>query len=186
MLGLSPETLVAEPGSGCHGNQDAALSRSGCGRADMGDHDMFRTTGALALGAVLLATAASASDTSTLEAAQQSWEKAFAAGDGMAAAEAVYTEDARLLPPGEPVVEGREAIGKYWQGAMDAGFHGLDLGLIDVEIVGDTMIETGTWTVTFPAEGGGEATATGKALVIWKQGADGVWRMSQDMWNAGP
>lgn len=143
-------------------------------------------TGTLVTGALLLATAASASDTSTLEAAQDSWEKAFAAGDGKAAADAVFTEDARLLPPGEPVVEGREAIGAYWQGAMDAGFHGLELGVIDVEIVGDTMIETGTWAITVPTDGGGEARASGKALVIWKQGADGVWRMSQDMWSAGP
>jgi uncharacterized protein (TIGR02246 family) len=123
---------------------------------------MGRTTGGLAVVAALLATAATASDTSPLEAAQAAWEKAFASGDGKAAAEAVFTEDARLLPPGEPMVEGREAIGAYWQGAMDAGLHGLDLGLIDVEIVGDTMIETGTWTITVPTEGGGESTATAR------------------------
>ena len=83
------------------------------------------------------------------------------------------------------MVEGREAIGTYWQGAMDAGVHSLDLGLIAVEMLGDTMIETGTWEVTVPAEGGGETQVGGKALVIWKKGADGTWRMSQDMWNDG-
>ena len=30
-----------------------------------------------------------------------------------------------------------------------------------------------------------EHAAAGKALVVWKKGEDGVWRMSQDMWNNG-
>lgn len=68
--------------------------------------------------------------------------------------------------------------------AMDAGVHGLDLGLIAVDMVGDTMVETGTWKVIVPPQEGGEAELSGKALVIWKKGADGVWRMSQDMWNS--
>ncbi len=131
------------------------------------------------------ASAAIAADTSEIEAAQASWEQAFAAGDGAAAAEAVFTEDARLLPSDSPVIEGREAIGKFWQGLMDAGVSGLDLGLIAVEMHGDTMIETGTWSVKVPKEGGGEDVLSGKALVVWKKGADGVWRMSQDMWNDG-
>jgi uncharacterized protein (TIGR02246 family) len=118
-----------------------------------------------------------------IEAAQAAWEDAFNAGDAAAAAEAVFAEDARLLPPDGPVVEGREAIAAFWQGLMDAGVHSLDLGLIAVEVQGDAMIETGTWSVTAPNPEGGEVTLEGKALVIWKQGEDGVWRMAQDMWN---
>lgn len=128
---------------------------------------------------------AAIADTAEIEAAQRAWEQAFASGDGAAAAEAVFTEDARLLPPDEPMVEGREAIAEYWQGAMDAGVHTLKLGLIAVEMHGDTMIETGTWAVTVPSEDGGEAEVRGKALVVWKKGEDGRWRMSQDMWNNG-
>ena len=120
-----------------------------------------------------------------LEAAQKSWEDAFNAGDGAAAAAAVFTEDARLLPPGEPMVVGRKAIGEYWQGGFDAGFHELELGGIAVETQGDTMIETGTWAVKGPDADGKETDYGGKALVIWKKGEDGVWRMSQDMWNDG-
>jgi len=140
---------------------------------------------ACAMAVMLSASVAFADDTSEIEAAQESWEKAFAAGDGAAAAEAVFTEDARLLPSNSPVIEGREAIGKFWQGLMDAGVNGLDLGLIAVEMHGDTRIETGTWSVKAPKEGGGEDVLSGKALVVWKKGADGVWRMSQDMWNDG-
>lgn len=140
----------------------------------------------LAWVAALAATGSTAfADTSEIEAAQAAWERAFNAGDGAAAAEAMFTEDARLLPSDSPVIEGRKAIGEFWQGLMDAGVTGLDLGLIAVEMHGDTMIETGTWTVKAPVEGDGEKVARGKALVIWKKGADGAWRMSQDMWNDG-
>jgi uncharacterized protein (TIGR02246 family) len=123
-------------------------------------------------------------DDSPITAAQALWEQAFATGDGAEAAEMAFTEDARLLPDGAPLVEGREAVGKFWQGAFDAGFRDLNLGLIAVDMVGDdTMIETGTWEVTVPAEGGGTSKVNGKALVVWKKEADGVWRMAQDMWN---
>jgi uncharacterized protein (TIGR02246 family) len=132
-----------------------------------------------------MATLAHAADPSPIEVAQASWEKAFSGGDGAAAAAAVFTEDARLLPPGEPMVEGRAAVGKYWQGAFDAGVKDLELGLIAVDMVGDdTMIETGTWAITVPGSDGGRQALGGKALVIWKKGSDGVWRMAQDMWSA--
>lgn len=121
---------------------------------------------------------------SEIETAQAAWEAAFASGSGTEAAEAVFTEDARLLPPDGPIVEGRAAIAEFWQSAFDAGVHSLELGLTDVEILGDTMIETGTWSVMVPDGEGGEVQASGKALVIWKKGADGAWRMSQDMWNS--
>lgn len=74
---------------------------------------MVRTMRAVAVATLMIAAMASAQDTSVIEAAQASWEKAFASGDAKAAAEAVFTEDARLLPPGEPIIEGREAIAAY-------------------------------------------------------------------------
>ena len=125
-------------------------------------------------------------DMGEIDEAQAAWEAAFATGDGAAAAAAVFTEDARLLPPDGPMVEGREAIGQYWQSVMDAGVHSLKLGLVAAETLGDTMIETGTWTVTVPSEDGAEVEVGGNALVIWKKGEDGAWRMSQDMWSNAP
>jgi uncharacterized protein (TIGR02246 family) len=125
-------------------------------------------------------------DDSPIQTAQALWEKAFATGDGAKAAEMAFTEDARLLPDGGPIVVGREAVAKYWQDGFDAGFSNLELGLTAVDMVGDdTMIETGTWSVMVPGgDGGATQQVGGKALVIWKKQADGVWRMAQDMWNS--
>ena len=115
---------------------------------------IFRAAAATIL-AIAITLPAHADDTSAIKAAQASWEKAFSGGDGAAASAAVFTEDARLLPPGAPMVVGREAIGKFWQGDFDAGIKDLKLGLIAVDMVGDdTMIETGTFAVTVPASDG--------------------------------
>ncbi|MBP7000766.1 SgcJ/EcaC family oxidoreductase [Amaricoccus sp.] len=139
----------------------------------------------LLAGALLVAPGIAVADAaSDMAAAQRLWEQAFATGDGAKAAEMAFTEDARLLPNGEPIVEGREAIAAYWQGGFDAGVRDLKLGLIAVDRPSeDTMIETGAWSVTVPGEGGAMMEVGGKALVVWKKEADGVWRMAQDMWN---
>lgn len=139
---------------------------------------------AAAAAAVICGAGPLLADDSAIEGAQALWEQAFATGDGAKAAEMAFTEDARLLPPGQPMVEGRQAVGEYWQGGFDAGFRDLKLGLTAVDMVGDdTMIETGTWQVTAPKDGGGTMQVHGKALVVWKKEADGVWRMAQDMWS---
>lgn len=138
-----------------------------------------------ALAALCLSGAAQADDAADVKAAIQRWQDLFNAGDGAAAAQEIYTEDARLLPPDAPMIEGREAVAQFWQAVMDSPVHSLALGGVALEVAGDTAIETGTWSITVPKEGGGEMQVGGKALVIWKKGADGAWRMSQDMWNDG-
>lgn len=138
-----------------------------------------------ALAAAFLFPSVAPAQDSEIAAAQALWEAAFATGDGATAAAMAFTEDARLLPDGGPMVEGRAAIAAYWQGAFDAGVRDLRLGLVAVDMAGDdTMIETGTWTIAVPGEDGAMMEVGGKALVIWKKEADGVWRMAQDMWNS--
>jgi hypothetical protein len=66
-----------------------------------------------------------------IDATNLAFETAFNGGDAAGVA-AVYTEDALLLPPGEPQVNGREAVEAYWQAAIDAGVTGLDLTSVEV------------------------------------------------------
>lgn len=129
--------------------------------------------------AVLLLAAASpaSADPTGIEAARDAWEEAFARGEGEAAAEALFTEDAKLLPPDSPLLEGREEIASYWQGAFDAGVTDLRLATVAVEENGDTAIPTGTWTVSVPTDEGGLADTSGKDLIVYKRSPDGAWLM---------
>jgi uncharacterized protein (TIGR02246 family) len=109
---------------------------------------------------------------------------AFANGDG-AAIGALYTSDAALLPPGEDRIDGREAIGAYWQNAVDAGFKDLRLETAEVIDGGDTAAEVGHWSIAAPDGKGGSATVGGKYIVVWKR-AEGGWQLYRDIWNDDP
>ncbi len=110
--------------------------------------------------------------------------EAFKRGDAGDIA-ALYTADARLLPPGYPLMIGREAIRTFWQGAMSAGITEATLETGEVEARDDLAYEIGNYTLTMrPNGGGGEgATAKGKYVVVWKN-VGGAWQLHADIWNA--
>ncbi len=126
-----------------------------------------------------------ADDAADVEAAIARWQALWNAGNAPAAAQEIFAEDAILLPPDGPMLQGRDAIAAFWQPVMDSPAEALTLKLKHLDLIGDTAIETGTWAVTVPGEDGAPMQVGGKTLVVWKKGADGAWRMAQDMWNAG-
>jgi uncharacterized protein (TIGR02246 family) len=120
-----------------------------------------------------------------IEAANAKMEKDYAAGDAKAIAQA-YTEDGVMLPPDATVVKGRDAIEKLWKSWIDEGLKNLKLKSTDVEVSGDLAYEIGDFSLEVPAEDGNVAVAPGNYLVVWKKGADGVWRLKVDTWNDKP
>ena len=106
----------------------------------------------------------------------------FNAGDGKALGD-LYTEDAIVLPPGSAMVEGRQAIGEFWQGAVDAGLKDLALAPAEIVAQGDAAYEVGTLQLSAPGEGGEPQAVEGKYVVVWQKGADGTWRLHRDIWN---
>jgi uncharacterized protein (TIGR02246 family) len=112
-------------------------------------------------------------------------EKDYAAGDSKAIAEA-YAEDGVMLPPDATVVKGREAIAKLWKSWIDEGLKNLKLKTTEVEVSGDLAYEIGDFSLEVPAKDGNVSVAPGNYLVVWKKGADGVWRLKVDTWNDAP
>jgi uncharacterized protein (TIGR02246 family) len=106
----------------------------------------------------------------------------FARGDAAAVA-ALYTSDARLMPPDAPTLSGAEAITAYWQGAMSHGITAATLETVDVQTSGgDLATEIGRFTLSMEAAGGGRAEQTGKYIVLWKH-EGGTWKLHADIWN---
>ena len=85
------------------------------------------------------------------------FEAAFNRRDAAALA-AMYTEDARLLPPGSEMVSGRSAIQEFWQGAFDMGVSGGELRPQQIEARDDLAYEMSRQT-------------------------GGAWQMAVDIWN---
>ena len=114
-----------------------------------------------------------------IEGTNQRFEELFNQGDAAAAARAVYSRDARVLPPGAAMVQGRDSIAEFWTAAaQQMGIRRVELTTIDLQPVGEQAIEIGRARLTLGS--GDEATA--KYVVVWKQ-EDGRWRWDVDIWN---
>jgi ketosteroid isomerase-like protein len=95
--------------------------------------------------------------------------------------DAVYTANARILPPGSEMVSGRENIKEFWKGAIEAlNVKAVRLETVDFELLGDTGYEIGRATLEFAAADAPPATV--KYVVVWKQ-EDGAWKWHVDIWN---
>src|SRR3984893_3437218 len=101
----------------------------------------------------------------------------------IAALDDIYTSDARILPPGAPMVSGREAIKKFWSDLLQSvnAKSGV-LESIDVMPAGDGAVEIGRATLTVEPPGQAAAQMEVKYVVYWKQ-ENGRWKWHVDIWN---
>ena len=99
-----------------------------------------------------------------------------------------WTDDARVYPPGLPMVQGKAALRNYVEGALGIpGFH------ITWRSSDATLSPDGEWgyllstnAVTLPGPGGQLVTTRGRAVTIWRREPDGEWRCAVDIWNEEP
>jgi uncharacterized protein (TIGR02246 family) len=139
-----------------------------------------------ALIAVLLALAVSPSLAQTvaseIEKANQRFEFAFNKGDAAAVAR-MYAERATVLPPENEMVEGRDAIQKVWQDAINGGLKNLSLNSVRVdEYGGDTAREIGRFSAEATGPQGRPSKLDGKYVVVWRKNGGG-WQLDSDIWN---
>lgn len=116
-----------------------------------------------------------------IEAENQKFTTAFKQGDAAGIA-ALYTSDARLLPPNAPAMGGTDQIRNFWQGAMSLGIKEAKLETVEVETRGDLAVENGRYTLLIQPEGAESFTDTGKYVVVWKN-EGGTWKLHIDIWN---
>jgi ketosteroid isomerase-like protein len=93
----------------------------------------------------------------------------------------MYAEDAYLLAPGSPIVQGRSKIQSCWAEAVkavgDRKFTTVDLK----PLAANAALEVGTWT--FRSKAQPPQDMNGKYVVVWeKVGSD--WKLAIDIWNS--
>lgn len=106
---------------------------------------------------------------------------ALVRGDAAAIAK-MYTETAKLYPPGR-VVSGRPAIERYFTPAPNRTVLDHALELEEVEVFGDRAIESGVWKSSTRRGDDDPITRSERYLLIWKKGSDGRWRIDKDFWH---
>ncbi len=99
-----------------------------------------------------------------------------------------WTDDARVLQPGLPVLQGKAAIRSMV--ASSVAVPGFRItwtpGTAIVSASGDLGYTSGVNEVTVPDKAGHLTTTAGRYITLWRKGSDGRWRCVEDMSNSGP
>jgi ketosteroid isomerase-like protein len=98
--------------------------------------------------------------------------------------EGFYAEDARLMPPDQPTLEGREALRAFWENAPEAGLIDLRLTAREVDGSGDLAYERGEFARRLRPRHGHQFTDLGKYLVVFRRQADGGYRAIVEIFNS--
>ena len=95
----------------------------------------------------------------------------------------IYTSDARILPPGAPLVSGRPAIKDFWSSQIQAvNAKSAVLTSVDVMQSGDGIVEIGRTRLSMEPEGQTATWMEVKYVVYWRQ-EDARWKWHVDIWN---
>ena len=146
------------------------LPALGCGRPDVGPTTSRRDS---------VVTFDLAAMRREIEARNRRFTNAHVIGDSTAMVD-IFTDDARVLPPGADPVIGRPAIEALTAQYLTYGitefreettaFYGND----------DMLIDEGTYVMVYDH---GRTTEQGKYVNIWRK-ERGEWRIHSNMWNA--
>jgi ketosteroid isomerase-like protein len=123
-----------------------------------------------------------------LRATDREWA-ALAAGRGPVDEIVSYwTEDARVLSPGEEPVVGRDALRAMVEGGFQTPGFSITWEPEEVHVSesGDLGYTTGWNRVTFLNEQGEQVVSRNRYITVWRKEADGRWRCEFDIWNAPP
>lgn len=134
----------------------------------------------LVLSAIVMAPGgAIASTQDEIKAGTAEWVKQYNAGNAAGVA-ALYTDDAKLMPPNSDFVTGREAMSATFKGMMDSGAATIKLDPVEVDESGNSAVEVGTYEVM---DKDGKAVDKGKYIVQWKK-VGTKWKLHRDIWNS--
>ncbi len=96
----------------------------------------------------------------------------------------IYTDDVDFMPPGEPAVQGLDAVKKWAQAALAQASMSGKYTSSHVTVSGDVAVDRYTATLSTTAKAGGPAMEeTLKGLHILKRQPSGGWRIAIDTWN---
>jgi ketosteroid isomerase-like protein len=95
----------------------------------------------------------------------------------------IYTADARILPPGAPLVSGLPAIKDFWSSLIQAvNPKSAVLTSVDVMPSGDGVVEIGRARISMEPEGQTANEMEVKYVVYWRE-ENARWKWHVDIWN---
>jgi len=99
-----------------------------------------------------------------------------------AAAAALYMDDASLLLPNAPAVQGRQQIQKWM--SDNPPLSDFKIEPVDIDGRGDLAYVRGNYALTMTPPSGAAVHDRGKFIEIWRKQADGSWKIRWDIFNS--
>jgi ketosteroid isomerase-like protein len=95
------------------------------------------------------------------------------------------TEDVVFMAPNQPRLVGKAAVRPWAQGYLDAYRTQWKKTTLELVELGDWAFEQYSYESTdTPRAGGPVLRDTGKGIIVYRRGQDGVWRVARDAWNS--
>ena len=94
-----------------------------------------------------------------------------------------YTEDAVVLPPNSPALQGWDAIKSYI--LTEGTVSDFRVEMLEIEGRGDLAYVRGTYSMTVTRPGAsGPIKDTGKYIEIWRKQSDASWKVIRDIFSS--
>ena len=143
---------------------------------------------ALLLGGAPAAAFDAQSEGRLLLARDAEWANIASTGRDVERAVSYWTDDALIIPQGQPIIEGKAAIRAFVAGSFNTpGFH---IHWVSEKPVfspdGNLAYLRNTTTTTVPGADRKPITMSSRGITVWRRDADGQWRCAVDIWNDAP
>jgi ketosteroid isomerase-like protein len=116
------------------------------------------------------------------------WASAASAGRDVERIISYWTDDALVIPPGQPVLEGKAAIRNFVTESLR--IPGFKIHWVSDKVSfspdGQLAHMRGANEMTVPGPDGKLITVHGRGVTIWRRDLDGQWRCVVDIWNDPP
>ena len=127
-------------------------------------------------------------DRTALRRTDEEWSALAAQGADVDRIVSYWSDDAKVYPPGAPILEGKQAIRNFIAASLTTP--GFMVSWEPAEVVvapGESISYTaGRNRLTFPDSSGNIVTSLGRYVTVWRKNADGAWKCVIDIWNSAP
>lgn len=113
------------------------------------------------------------------------WAALASAGKDVEKTASYWSDDALIIPQGQPMIEGKAAIRAFVASSFQIPGFSIDWKSEKPVFSPDGKLAymRGTNTMTVPGPNGTLVTLPGRGITVWRLDPDGQWRCVVDIWN---
>lgn len=116
------------------------------------------------------------------------WAQAASEGKDIEKTVSYWSDDAVVIPQGQPVAEGKAAIRDFVTSSLQ--IPGFKIHWVSDKVTfspdGKLAYMRGNNEMTVPGPTGAPVTLPGRGITVWRMEPDGEWRCVVDIWNDPP